>query len=181
MRAMYRAVWGGVLVAVLVASPLRAQTPSPFPRPGTTKPAAPEPARPAAPTQPAPALPAAPPQSEPTDAMLGGIPVYPGSEFLVSYDAGQGQRYFLYGTNTPFGDIVNYYRNVLRQRGELVYDEPPVHMFDVGRYREESMAFPPGVTVKDYTWGGSKGFLQPRRGGPPTRFATVIQIVPEPR
>ena len=30
-------------------------------------------------------------------------------------------------------------------------------MFDVGRFREETMAFPPGVTVKDYTWAGSAG------------------------
>ena len=29
-------------------------------------------------------------------------------------------------------------------------------MFEVGRFREETMAFPPGVTVKDWTWGGSR-------------------------
>jgi hypothetical protein len=42
------------------------------------------------------------------------------------------------------------------------------------------MAFPPGVTVKDYTWGGSLGYLNPRRGAEPQRFRTIIQIVPAP-
>ena len=65
-------------------------------------------------------------------------------------------------------DIVEYYRTALKQRGELVYDEPPVHMFDVGRFREETMAFPPGVTVKDYTLGRLGRVSQPearRRAG----------------
>jgi len=39
------------------------------------------------------------------------------------------------------------------------------------------MAFPPGVTIKDYTWGGLAGYLNPRRGAKPERFPTVIQIV----
>ena len=41
-----------------------------------------------------------------------------------------------------------------------------------------TMAFPPGVTVKDYTWGGSQGYLNPKRGAEPARFRTIIQIVP---
>ena len=66
-----------------------------------------------------------------------------------------------------------YYRTQLKDKGDLVYDVPPVHMFEVGRFREESMAFPPGVTVKDYTWGGAKGYLVPtpganRRDTPPS-------------
>jgi hypothetical protein len=69
---------------------------------------------------------------------------------------------------------------VLKQKGELVYEEPPVHMFEVGRFREETMAFPPGVTVKDYTWGGSAGYLNPKRGAEPARFKTIVQIVPAP-
>jgi hypothetical protein len=40
------------------------------------------------------------------------------------------------------------------------------------------MAFPPSVTIKDFTWGGSAGFLNPNKGGSPERFPTVIQIVP---
>jgi hypothetical protein len=120
-----------------------AQTPVPFPRPGA--PSKPEP-------QPMAGTPA------PTEAALG-LPIYPTAEFIRSFDAGRGQRYYLFGTNATFVEIVAYYRSILKQRGELVYEEPPVHMFDVGRFREETMAFPPGVTVKDYTWGGSQGYL----------------------
>ncbi len=51
-------------------------------------------------------------------------------------------------------------------------------MFEVGRFREETMAFPPGVTVKDYGWAGQLGYLNPKRGAEPARFKTIIQIVP---
>jgi hypothetical protein len=42
------------------------------------------------------------------------------------------------------------------------------------------MAFPPSVTVKDYTSGGTGGYLNPKRGAKPERFPTIIQIVPNP-
>ena len=104
--------------------------------------------------------------------------IFPGAEFVGSFDAGRGQRYYLFGTNAPFAEIVNYYKNALKQKGELVYEEPAIHQFDIGRYKEETMAFPPSVTVKDYTWGGSAGYLNPKRGQQPARFKTIIQIVP---
>ena len=91
-----------------------------------------------------------------------GMPIFPSAEFIASYDAGRGQRYYLFGTNNPFTQIVEYYKTVLKQRGELVYDEPPAHMFEVGRFREETMAFPPGVTVKDYALGGLARLPQPQ-------------------
>ncbi len=37
---------------------------------------------------------------------------------------------------------------------------------------------PPSVTVKDYTWGGSAGYLSPQRDGTAERFPSIIQIVP---
>lgn len=164
------------MVAVLLL-----QTPQPFPKVGP--PNAPPPATPAQPPgRPAGELPAQPPADPggvPTAATLGA-PIYPGAEFLTSFDAGQGQRYYLFGTNAGFVEIVNYYRTVLKQKGELVYEAPGVHQFDIGRFREESMAFPPSVTVKDYTWGGSAGYLNPKRGMQPVRFKTIVQIVPAP-
>lgn len=164
----------------LIAIAILAQTPQPFPKPGAVRP--PAPVKPAeSPTQAAPVQaqtpPPAPSTVEPSAATLG-VSVYPGAEFLASYDAGRGQRYYLFGTNGDFGEIVNYYRNVLKQKGELVYEEPPVQEFDIGKYREETMAFPPSVTVKDYTWGGGGGYLNPKRGKQPARFKTIIQIVP---
>jgi hypothetical protein len=171
-----------VVVLLLVLGVCRlavAQGPPPFPKPADPqKPAGQAPPKVDAPQKPATAL---PPQAvvAPTDAMLG-LPIFPSAEFIASYDAGRGQRYYLFGTNSTFTQIVEYYKTVLKQRGELVYDEPPTHMFEVGRFREETMAFPPGVTVKDYAWAGSLGYLNPKRGAEPARFRTVIQIVPSP-
>jgi hypothetical protein len=118
-----------------------------------------------------------PTEPTPSEALLG-VPVYPGARFLRSYDAGQGQRYYLFGATASFAELVLYYRTQLKTRGDLVYDQPPVHMFEVGRFREETMAFPPGVTIKDYTTGGSKGYLVPIPGTNPIRYPTIIQIVP---
>lgn len=167
----------------LIAIALLAQTPQPFPKPGEQRPQTPPVEAPARPQQTPPAQPQTPPPPPstvpPSEATLG-VPVYPGAEFLASYDAGQGQRYYLFGTNASFAEIVSYYRSVLKQKGELVYEEPPIHEFDIGKYREETMAFPPSVTVKDYTWGGAAGYMNPQRGKQPARFRTIIQIVPAP-
>jgi len=167
-----------------VAGMRASQVPQPFPKPGETKPpaqpqkpGAPPPVRVEPPAQPG----AAPSTKAPTDVDLG-LPIYPSAEFLGSFDAGRGQRYYIYGTNTAFTQIVEYYRTTLKQRGELVFQEPPIHMFEVGRFREETMAFPPGVTVKDYTWpsGSGLGYLNPKRGAQPERYKTIIQLVPVP-
>ena len=162
-------------IALGIGVPSFAQVPQPFPKPvDPQKPGSPGTAKVEPPARPAAPLPTEP---APTEAMLG-LPIYPISQFIASYDAGRGQRYYLFGTNATFVEIVGYYRNVLKQKGELVYDEPPIHMFEVGRFREETMAFPPGVTVKDYTWAGSLGYMNPRRGADPPRFKTIIQLVP---
>lgn len=173
------------LLAVLVCAltTIAAQVPQPFPKPGqppvTPPPAAPPPAT-AQPVTARPAPPAAPQETaEPSEAALG-VAVYPTAQFVTSYDAGRGQRYYLYGSTATFAEVVQYYKNTLKQRGELVFEEPPVHQFDIGRFREETMAFPPSVTVKDYTWGGTGGYLNPKAGGQPARFPTIIQIVPNP-
>jgi len=163
--------------AFVIVLAMLAQTPQPFPKPGATKPATPPAPQGAQPTVQPPAQPAPGPNDIPNEASLG-VPIYPGAEFIASYDATRGQRYYLFGTNASFVEIVNYYKTVLKQKGELVFEEPGVHEFDIGKYKEETMAFPPSVTVKDYTWGGSAGFLNPKRGSQPTRFKTIIQIVP---
>jgi len=132
------------------------------------------------PAPPVAAAPAAPgTDAVPTEATLG-VPIFPGAQFIASYDAGRGQRYYIFGSPATFVDLVAYYRTVLKQKGELVYDVPATHEFDVGKYREETMAFPPSVTVKDYTWGGAAGYMNPKRGRQPARFKTIIQIVPAP-
>ena len=112
---------------------------------------------------------------------LAGIPLYPGAQFLVSYDAGRGQRYYLFGSTAAFADVVNYYRTTLKQKGDLVFDSPATHEFAIGRFREETMAFPPSITVKDFLSQLSQGYPNPKAGAEPARFPTVIQIVPAPQ
>jgi hypothetical protein len=160
-----------------VTSYTQPPVPQPFPRPGSPQPSRPPQAPPSQPATP-PARPA-PGQTEgaPTEAMLG-VPIYPGAQFLASYDAGRGQRYYIFGSAASFVELVTYYRTTLKQRGELVFDVPATHEFDVGRYREETMAFPPGVTIKDYQSDVSQGYPNPKPGGQPVRFPTLIQIVP---
>jgi hypothetical protein len=183
-------------VALVGASAaLAAQVPQPFPRPSTPSaprnppspppPEAPAPQAPAAEAPPvaAPATAAARPAAPgdaPTEEMLGA-PLYPSAVYLTSYDAGRGQRFYLFGTTVPYADLVAYYRTVLKQRGDELFEAPPTHQFETTRFREDTMAFAPGVTIKDYTYGGSAGFPNPKPGATPERYPTVVQIVPAPR
>lgn len=115
----------------------------------------------------------------PSEAELA-FPVYPSAIYLRSYEAGRGQKYHIFGSTAPFADLVTYYRNILKERGNLVFEVPPTHVFEMGRFREETMAFPPGITIKDYTFSGSAGYPNPTPGATPERFPTLIQIVPPP-
>ena len=189
-RVIELTVWGALLAAAPALAQSRPQTPPP-PPPGVSSQPKPQPppssagtttpksstAAPAATTAAPASAPVIPTETAPTAAQLG-LPIYPGATFLRSFDAGQGQRYYLFGSTASFVEVVKYYRTQLKDGGDLVYDVPPVHMFEVGRFREETMAFPPGVTVKDYTGGTAKGYVVPTPGANPSRFPTVIQFVP---
>lgn len=170
-RLLIAAVW-----SIPLATPqVFAQTaPQPFPQP-TNRPAqvSPAPPSPSSATQ---AVPPGAAADEPTQATLG-LPIYPGAKFLASFDAGRGQRYYLFGSNQMFAELVAFYKTALNQKGELVFEAPATHVFEVGRFREETMAFPPGVTVKDYTWNGSAGYLHVLPGGVAERYKTILQMV----
>ena len=102
-----------------------------------------------------------------------GVPLYPGAQFIASYDAGRGQRFHLFGSAAAFEVLVSYYRTLLKQRGDLVFPVPATHQFDIGRFREETMAFPPSVTIKDYESAVSQGYPNPKparspRDSPPS-------------
>ncbi|HUR60270.1 MAG TPA: hypothetical protein VM029_21275 [Opitutaceae bacterium] len=169
----------------MFAATAAAQTPQPFPRP-TQKPAQPPPST-AAPGLPAPAAPQAPKapaavmaDGAPTEAMLGA-PLHPSAVFLTSYDAGRGQRFYIFGATVPYAELVAYYKSVMKTKGDELFDAPPTHQFETARFRDESMAFAPSVTIKDYTFGGSAGYPNPKPGVTPERFPTLIQIVALPR
>ena len=168
---------------LLVAALLAQQPPVPKPFPGApaprpTQPAPQEPAKPAPTTAPPPATtPPPPPKPAQPDVNLG-VTLYPGSQFLGSYDAGRGQKFYIYGTTASFVAIVAFYREILKKGGEVIFDAPATHVFEIGRFREETMAFPPSVTVKDFQSEVSQGYPNPKPGGTPARFPTIIQIVP---
>ncbi len=146
----------------------------------TTRPAGQTAATPAAPGAASPALlPETDAPYIPTADELG-LPIYPQAKFIASYDAGLGQRFYLFGSTAAFADVVNFYKLQLKQKGELIFDTPATHSFEVGRFKETDVSFAPGVTVKDYTWSGSEGFLNPKPGATPARYPTVIQLVSAP-
>lgn len=149
----------GLLVAAGVVaggSRVNAQVPVPFPAAGRG---------------------AATPQTAPD--LAEGLPLYPAAQFLETFDAGKGQQYHLYGTNASFAEIVTYYKTTLKNSGRVIFQGPLMHQFDLGRFQEESMAYPPSVVVKDYTWNGQAGYLHVS-GTTSTRYKTIIQIVKPP-
>jgi len=158
----------------------------PRPFPGTNppptasgeKPAPP----PAAPSTPAaatarPATPAAAAAAPGQDPALAGIPMFPAADYLDSFDAGRGQRIYLYGTSAPFLEVVAYYRTQMKSGGRELFKAPAMQQFDLGKYVEETMVYPPSVVVKDYTWNGATGYLFVS-GVQEKRYPTIIQIVP---
>lgn len=171
------------IVAVAVASLVQTPpVPKPFPQSGQTPPKT-EPAKPAVPPIPATTTQTAAPQTAtpapagtPTEASLGA-PIYPTAEFLESFDAGRGQRYFLFGTNAAYAEIVSYYKTIMKNGGRTIFEAPAIQQWDLAKFQEQTMAYPPSIVVKDYGWGGSTGYLFVD-GTKEKRFKTVIQIVP---
>ena len=107
---MLRALLGMPLLAIVaMAGSVSAQTkPQPFPKP------APPAERPVTP-QDAPVVRSAspaPPQdaSEPAEGSLG-VPIHETAQYITSYDAGRGQRYYLYRTTATFNEIVRSYQD----------------------------------------------------------------------
>lgn len=104
------------------------------------------------------------------------MPVYPGAVLLSQYEAGPGQQMFLYGTSSGYTNVIEYYRGVLKDRGRQLFGGP-MHQFDLGRYRRETMMLQPAVTVKDFTWNGREGYVHVT-GRQIVKYPTVIQVVP---
>ena len=153
--------------------------PKPFPGSSTSTAKPPDPAPQTGAAQ-APVMtpqgPAAPPKSG-CDAASLGAPVYPGAEYVDSFDAGKGQRFCMFGTDGGYADIVEYYKRTLKTGNREIFRAPGVWQFDLGRFSEETMAYAPGILVKDYAWNGSAGYLA-LRGPQEKRYKTIIQIVP---
>lgn len=164
--------------SLVMARQTPTQTPVPRPFPGSSAPQTTQPPKtstPPAPTS-SPSTPAPAQPGVPSAAQLGA-PVYPGATYLESIDAGGGQRLYLFGTNAAYLDIVNYYKNVLKNSGRELFKAPAMQQFDIGKFQEDTMLFQPSVVVKDYTWNNQDGYLFVD-GTKELRFKTIIQIVP---
>ena len=179
--------WPVIIATVILGGASSLQTPpvpKPFPKPGQPTTTAPAPTTTAPPPAAAPARPSGQPletrsqapAGTPTEASLGA-PIYPTSEFLESFDAGRGQRYYLFGTNAAYTEIIGYYKNIMKNGGRTIFEAPAMQQWDLGKFQEQTMAYPPSIVVKDYTWNGSAGYLF-IDGAKEKRFRTVIQIVP---
>jgi hypothetical protein len=168
-----------VAAAIAQSPPAQQQPPAPRPFPGAAQPTATrtvDPAQPATPAvTPDPQVSASVPPGTPAD--VARVPIYPSAEYLDSFDAGKGQRSYLFGVNSPFATIVAYYRKVIGNGGRELFRTPGMQQFDLGRFQEETMAYPPSVVVKDYAWGETPGYLFVK-GTTEKRYQTVIQIVP---
>lgn len=167
------AVLGALALTFGVSSAAAQNLPAPRPFPGAPPPppATEQPPRPADTAAPADATaPAQVPEAAP------GVPLYPGAVLVAEYNAGPNQRVTLYGTASSYANVVEYYRGVLRDRGRQLFDGP-MHQFDLGRYRRETMTLQPSVTVKDFTWNGREGFAF-ANGREVVRYPTIIQVVP---
>jgi hypothetical protein len=178
--------WLGVTAAVAAlgvaafaqsAPPPTQPPPVPKPFPGSNPPSTP-PGKPGDPATPAAVVPAPPERpNAPAPQDLNGAPVYPAADFLETFDAGRGQKFFIYGTNAPYLDIIAFYRKQLGSGGQEIFRTPAMQRFDLGRFDDQSMAYPPSVVVKDYSANGSAGYLFVA-GTTEKRYKTIIQIVP---
>ena len=172
------------LAALLWPAEAVAQTTTPVPKPLPFPTSTPPPgtAKPATPPTAKPATPAATPAVQLTDGgrldpRLAGVPIYPGAELLSAFDTGRGQQVFLLGTDMPYSEIVAFYKSQFRASGSEVFRTPAMHQFDLGPFRSDTMAYRPGVVVKDYAGTDSTGYLHVT-GVTEKRYRTVIQIVP---
>lgn len=156
-----------LVVVVLASATLAAQNPPrPRPFPGTAAPATGTQTRPAQ---------GQVPQAAAVDSVTG-VPLYPGSQLLGKFDASPNQPFYVYGTSAAYATVVEFYRTTLKERGRQLF-AGPMHQFDLGRFRRETMTLQPAVTVKDYTWNGREGYVHVT-GRQIVKYPTVIQIVP---
>lgn len=144
-----------------LASEGRQNPPRPRPFPGAQTPAAE-------------AAQAQTPQGQVDPAL--GMQLYPGAELLATYDAGPNQKMYIYGSASTYANVVEFFKTTLKDRGRQLFDGP-MHQFDLGRYRRETMMLQPALTVKDYTWNGRDGYVHVS-GRQIVKYPTIIQIVP---
>lgn len=171
MSGVMIAIVGMSVISFVQNAPPPVPPPVPKPFPGAVQ-TPPDSKSPGAKTEKPPA-----PTAPVINAQPGNTPIHPRAELLDAFDAGQGQQYIVYGTDLPYATVVEYYRQLLRSGGTEIFRAPAMHRFDLGRFDENTMAYPPSIVIKDYTWNGSPGYLHVN-GSTEKRYRTIIQVVP---
>jgi hypothetical protein len=176
MVSIIGAMFTAALAALALAVAPAQDPPRPRPFPGSAPPpsSSTSSSQPATPSGAAPQTAAAQGAVDPDT----GVPLYPDAVLIGKFEAGPGQPFYLYGSQSSYTNIVEFYRGALKDRGRALFGGP-MHQFDLGRYRRETMVLQPAVTVKDYTWNGREGYIHVD-GLATTKFPTVIQIAPAP-
>ena len=99
----------------------------------------------------------------------------------TSYDAGRGQRYLSVRDSAAVRRCSWRITGRCSSRGATLFTKLRRHISSTSAgSTNDTMAFPPGVTIKDFQSDLSQGFPNPKPGGQPARFPTIIQIVPVP-
>lgn len=101
-----------------------------------------------------------------------------GATLVATYDASPNQQMHIYGSSAVYATVVEFYRTALKDKGRALFGGP-MHQFDIGRYRRETMTLQPALTVKDYTWNGRDGYVHVS-GRQIVKYPTIIQIVTAP-
>ena len=177
------------LALTLARGRRRSRRPGATPFPGTppsrrtTPPPAAKPADPAAPPAddrheaPRSAARRRAPAAEPA---VGAALVYPGAEFLELFDAGRGQRYLPLRHERAVRRDRSVPTTSALKRRRRPRDLPrrrPMQQFDIGRFDEETMAYPPSVVGEGLHLERLARAISVA-GTTEKRFRTIIQIVP---
>ena len=171
MSGLTIAIVGMSVISFVQSPPPQVPPPVPKPFPGAVPTPPPDSKPPGTKTE-------KPPTTAPAiSAQPGNAPIHPRAELLDAFDAGQGQQYIVYGADLPYATVVEYYKQLLRSGGTEIFRAPAMHRFDLGRFDENTMAYPPSIVIKDYTWNGSPGYLH-INGSTEKRYRTIIQVVP---
>ena len=184
--------WSWLLL--LLSSPAFGQTPQPFPRPGEPPQARSVPPAPPVSTDPprrnlrqpdaAERRTAGDAAAERSECTAGArrlaFPIYPAAQFLASYDAGRGQRYYIFGTD----DAIRGRRELLphaarRERQPRVQGAADAHVRGRPLPRRDD-GVPAGCDGEGLDVGRIAGLSEPEAGAQPARFPTIIMIVPPP-
>ena len=64
-------------------------------------------------------------------------------------DIGRGQRYYLFGTNAAYAEIVGYYKNIMKNGGRTIFEAPAMQQWDLGKSFDTFCPMGPWIATAD--------------------------------